>query len=336
MNRSTTKTCQIWPGFPVSSHFLPAEQLATLVEGSHRAGGDYIMAFDARDFINSETAPISDRVRAKLTTMLIEMRKQGEKRPMVDIPLIMRAINAPGLSATERANQMLLYLSEQPESIALPVHLKWDPNQIHNREMMEAAAASECDSTAIEVRYLVDQLREEGLVQVESGGGGWQVTLTVPGHQRVKELTSANTDSSQAFVAMWFDPSMNEVYEKAIKPAIEGAGYDAFIINRHDFTGKIEDEVIAQIRQSRFVVADFTHAPEATVRGSVYYEAGFAHGLKIPVIFMAREGSDLHFDTAHYNHIMWRHDDLPKLRKGLYDRIRAATDLGLGPRAKGE
>ena len=134
---------------------------------------------------------------------------------------------------------------------------------------------------------------------------------------------------------MWFDDSMNEVYEDAIRPAIVAAGYDPFRIDRHDFAGKIDDEIIAQIRQSRFLVADFTHQLSATVRGSVYYEAGFAHGLNIPVIFTAHKGSDLHFDTAHFNHLLWTSDDLPKLKEGLRHRILRLAELGRGPRFTG-
>lgn len=56
----------------------------------------------------------------------------------------------------------------------------------------------------------------------------------------------------------------------------------------------------AEIRRSRFLVADFTHDKKQGARGSVYYEAGFAHGLNIPVIFTARDGTKPHFDTSAY------------------------------------
>jgi hypothetical protein len=43
-------------------------------------------------------------------------------------------------------------------------------------------------------------------------------------------------------------------------------------------------------------------------RGGVYYEAGLADGLDIPVGFAYRERDvkDLHFDTQQYNHIVWK------------------------------
>ncbi len=77
---------------------------------------------------------------------------------------------------------------------------------------------------------------------------------------------------------MWLDSTMNDLWEKDIAPAITDAGYDPIRID------KIDDAIITEIRRSQFIVADFTHGEKGT-RGSVYYEAGFAHGLDLPVIF---------------------------------------------------
>ena len=57
---------------------------------------------------------------------------------------------------------------------------------------------------------------------------------------------------------MWFDLSMDEAYQNGIQPAIEDAGYEAVRIDRKDHNNKIDDEIIAEIRRSRFLVADFT------------------------------------------------------------------------------
>jgi hypothetical protein len=81
---------------------------------------------------------------------------------------------------------------------------------------------------------------------------------------------------------------------------------------------------MASIRGSRFVVADFTGS-----RGGVYYEAGFAHGLDLPVIFMCREGDELHFDIRQYNCIFWKADALENAQARLRNRILAT--LGQGP-----
>ena len=151
-------------------------------------------------------------------------------------------------------------------------------------------------------------------------------TITVEGWNRIAELERGQPGAKpeQIFVAMWFDESVSSAFEGGIRPAIEDAGYVALRIDQKEFVSRIDDEIIAEIRQSRAVVADFTGQ-----RGGVYYEAGFAHGLGLPVI-MTVEDSDvanLHFDTNHYNHILWRKP--ADLRRDLKNRLLAV--LGRGP-----
>ena len=88
--------------------------------------------------------------------------------------------------------------------------------------------------------------------------------------------------------------------------------------------------MIAEIRRSRFVVADFTQGADGN-RGSVYYEAGFAFGAGVPVIFTARADSlgGLAFDTRQYSHLTW--SEPAELRRKLTHRIDAT--LGAGPLA---
>ncbi|WP_409348117.1 nucleoside 2-deoxyribosyltransferase [Paenibacillus gyeongsangnamensis] len=98
------------------------------------------------------------------------------------------------------------------------------------------------------------------------------------------------------------------------------AGFEPFRVNQSETTGKICDEIISQIRRSKFVVADFTGQ-----RNGVYFEAGFAMGLGIPVIWICNkqeiaEGK-LHFDTRQYNHIDWETED--ELYTRLLNRIKA-------------
>ena len=85
------------------------------------------------------------------------------------------------------------------------------------------------------------------------------------------------------------------------------------------------------IRQCRFVVADFTHG-KAGVRGSVYFEVGFARGLGIGVISTCRTDqiNALQFDTRQYYHIEWERNKLGHLRKQVAERIRARIGQGTG------
>ena len=128
---------------------------------------------------------------------------------------------------------------------------------------------------------------------------------------------------------MWFDESMDKAYEEGIRPGIEDAGYRPLRIDRKPDVDKIDDEVISEIRRSRFLVADFTHGDDGA-RGSVYFEAGFAHGLGVPVIYTCHSDAmeKLHFDTRQYAHIVW--DTPEELRNSLHQRILARIVGGIG------
>ena len=151
-------------------------------------------------------------------------------------------------------------------------------------------------------------------------------TVTVDGHRQIADQ-AVNTESPQAFVAMWFHESTDSAYLEGVAPAIRDAGYQPLRIDQKEHNNKIDDEIIAEIRRSRFIVADFTQGDEGA-RGGVYYEAGFAHGLGLPVIFTCRQDGfdDLHFDTNHYNHIAWSTPE--ELREKLKNRILAVMNEG--------
>lgn len=168
---------------------------------------------------------------------------------------------------------------------------------------------------------------------------GHRTILGMAGYEKLERLRQGGGDSRQGFVAMWFDDSMQVAYEEGIRPAIIEAGYDVVRIDRKEHNNKIDDEIIAEIRRSRFVVADFTCSianiegtPVTIARGGVYYEAGFAQGLGIPVIWTVRADqiSHVHFDTRQFNHIAWQSPE--ELSQRLYNRIAAV--IGLGPSAR--
>ena len=161
-------------------------------------------------------------------------------------------------------------------------------------------------------------------LQKPIGFGANGYTVTVHGHNQVAEQ-KASINSSQAFVAMWFNESMVKAYEEGIEPAVMEAGYLPLRIDNKKDVNKLDDEIIAAIRESLFVIADFTHGNEG-LRGSVYYEAGFAQKT---VIFTCQEDTirKLHFDVRQYAFIGWKTPE--DLRKGLLDRIRAR--VGTGP-----
>lgn len=145
------------------------------------------------------------------------------------------------------------------------------------------------------------------------------------GWQRIEELKNYNINSNQGFVAIWFDDEMKNICDTTIFKGIKDAGYKPHRVDQREYNDKIDDEIIAQIRQSRFVLADFTGH-----RGGVYYEAGFAKGLGLEVIWTCRQDEidNLHFDVRQYNCIPWEVAKLSEFRKRIKNRIESVFGKG--------
>lgn len=183
-----------------------------------------------------------------------------------------------------------------------------------------------------EVETLVKFAALQGLLDAR----GAELSLTFEGYAHLEAMRTSARNSLQAFVAMWFGAEVADAYDNGIAPAIADAGYRPMRIDQKEHNNKIDDEIIAEIRRSRFLIADFTcgtigDGPSLTAipRGGVYYEAGFAQGLGIPVIGTCRADhiNHVHFDTRQFNHITWSTPQ--ELRERLRNRIGAV--IGDGP-----
>jgi hypothetical protein len=151
--------------------------------------------------------------------------------------------------------------------------------------------------------------------------------ILAKGYRRLSEIQKSGRHSDVVFVAMWFDQSMDDVYEHGIQPAIVEAGYRPIRIDREEHANRIDDEIIARIRQSRFMVADFSGQ-----RQGVYFESGMMLGLERTVIWICRrdELKQVHFDNRQYNFIDY--GDAAELKTRLANRIIAIE--GEGPHVR--
>ena len=310
-------TCPIW-GTP--AHKIK-ECLDAWYIDSYRAGGRYFIGESERSVVGV----LDKGIKARLTSWLIEQRRLGEEEPEITHETIEDAKQRRDLSVYERADRFLRYLTRIEPFVGCRF---W----MNEAELLSAQAWLESKMTVTgmpeskeEIKFFLDSLAANGWINVYKAG---DYNLTVEGHAHLEELERRATDSSQAFVAMWFDDSMENVWENGIKRGIEDAGYKALRIDRKEYANKIDDEIVAEIRRSRFIVADFTHGKDGA-RGGVYYEAGFAHGRDIPVIFTCRKDAleQVHFDTRQYNHIVWETPE--ELQRKLATRIAAV--IGDGP-----
>lgn len=174
----------------------------------------------------------------------------------------------------------------------------------------------------LEAKFLLEQLDARGLIRLVKNVGYSDVTAD--GYERLEKIEASSYKSSgNAFVAMWFDKSRDPIYKDAIEPAIREAGYKPLRIDKTEHVNRIDDEIIAELRQCRFQVADFTGQ-----RAGVYFEAGFMLGLGRNVYWMCEnsELANVHFDTRQYNFIDY--ESVKDAKRRLYNRIMAIEGRG--------
>jgi nucleoside 2-deoxyribosyltransferase len=171
-----------------------------------------------------------------------------------------------------------------------------------------------------EFHFVMGVLADESLIRLPNGWPG-DVQIRSKGYSRIAELERGLSGplSKQVFVAMAFDPELDVAYNHGIKPAIkDDCDYDPMRVDLKEHNEDINDVILAEMRKSKFIVADFT-----LHRHGVYFEAGFFMGMGRPVIFTCHKDhlKDAHFDTRQYNHIPWK--DPADLREKLKRRIQA-------------
>jgi nucleoside 2-deoxyribosyltransferase len=143
------------------------------------------------------------------------------------------------------------------------------------------------------------------------------------------EAAKAGKTGNEAFVVMAFNPDLDEVYEKAILPAITECGLEPYRVDREEFEGTITEAILGKIRTCRVVVADLTHE-----RPNCYYELGYAVASERPYVITARQDHDprrpdrrpdepkVHFDLDSHKITYWRTECLPELKQNLIQRIQ--------------
>ncbi|MYB60246.1 MAG: hypothetical protein F4X69_02575 [Gemmatimonadetes bacterium] len=321
---SENRVCPIW-GTPTQQDEIYNGD-GTNVD-SPRAGGKFFA--DGRSVVRMRN--LNDREKARLTTWLIEQRKLGVERPEIWSyeNYIESKTRRPDIVVHARADELLKYIRNQISSVEMTFEFRRNEESFDKMEML---ARTESIAEG-ELEYLLNYLVSQDWLEIISESFGMiDLTITVEGYARLAELETVVVASSKAFVAMWFNESLDFLYPEAIEPAIKEAGYKASIINEEHFLDKIDDQIIAEIKRSRFVVADFTHGQDGA-RGSVYYEAGFAQGLGKDVIFTCRkdiiDNNEIHFDIRQYPYVVWEKNELERFRKNLTFRIERV--IGDGP-----
>lgn len=249
------------------------------------------------------------RLRLKIGFWTREQNDLGEELPTVGSSTHEFVSKLPDKTVMERADRLLRFGISQQKDLGGRFNI--------NAPHIVALTHSQSDG---DVQELARLLFEMGWLHEGYKSGTAQISPK--GFMHASE--SNVSESVSGFIAMWFDKSMDTARDQGLDPAIRGAGYTPIIVSGVEHINKIDDEIISQIRKSKFLVADFTGH-----RGGVYFEAGFAMELGLPVFWTCRQDdiANLHFDIRQYNSIDWL--DPADLAKRLQRRIEAV--IGVGP-----
>jgi nucleoside 2-deoxyribosyltransferase len=276
-----------------------------------RVCGIYVIDHFRAIHIHSE--PDFGQNRHILSGMIREATDAGEEFHVGDLPVgeIISGAAVPR-DPFQTMDRILLYVFRKTRS---PV----DWLDLHPEDRSIAYLRSDK-----EFSYYLDHLQRLGFIEVR---GPTSFRLTLDGWRRIEEIRHLAIDSRQAFVAMSFADDLRPAWLDGFKQALEDAGYTPFRVDLAEHNDKIDDRIIAEIRRSGLLVADFTgHRP------GVYFEAGLAMGLGIPVIWTCKHDqiAQAHFDTRQYNHITWENPS--DLHRKLLNRIQATLPRRIKPR----
>ena len=123
-------------------------------------------------------------------------------------------------------------------------------------------------------------------------------------------------------MAMQFgDPELNCVLEECFKPAVQQTGFKLIKLDDEPTAGLIDIRMRQEIKVSKFMIADLTHA-----NLGAYWESGFAEGLGKQVIYTCKKSkfaeAKTHFDVNHHLTILWDENDLQSAAEDLKAAIR--------------
>ena len=175
---------------------------------------------------------------------------------------------------------------------------------------------------------LRNELIEKKLVKDDVG-----YMLTLDGWERYEEEKRGQFEGNYGFLAMQFNKDKDDRYglddfvEKVLKPIVKnGIGYDLVDMNDVGQAGVIDNILRIKIRDAAFIIADLTHEN----RGA-YWEAGYAEGLRKPVIYICEkrkfEEEKTHFDTNHCTTVPWSRDSEEDFKKTLIATLRRSLNL---------
>lgn len=129
-----------------------------------------------------------------------------------------------------------------------------------------------------------------------------QVALLLQGPAEITVRNVIVTKKApRAFVVMQYSPEFNALYNDVIRPTCEKFGFEVVRADDIYKSGLIIEDITRSIQEASVVIADIT--PN---NPNVFYEVGYAHGIKKPTILLSeRERGALPFDVSGFRTLFY-------------------------------
>ncbi len=160
---------------------------------------------------------------------------------------------------------------------------------------------------------VTQELTQETFVLLDSGK--WK--------ERTRKAFEREKGKYCFFICPFGNDEVDHNYKFVIGPTVKQHGFEIQRVDEVSHSKTITEVILTSIARSRFVVADLTD-----IRPNCYYELGYAHALGKPVILLAKDGTERHFDISTYQWNYWKnYEDL----QPVFDRAVSAvlSELGL-------
>lgn len=217
----------------------------------------------------------------------------------------------------QQADNLILYLSEHTTRLGQFIEIEYDGL---SGKQIQAWIGAINRTNLIEI--LKELTASNFLTHPQQpSAASWRASLTIAGWNRAEELKKVNKKSTQAFMAMKFDIEQQKFVKTFLTPAIKKLGFDLKLLPDITSTENlIDNKLRVAIRRSRFLLCDLTHGN----RGA-YWEAGYAEGLGLPVIYICEKkildgNENIHFDVSHQEIYSWTDGDEKSIESFL-DKI---------------
>ena len=242
----------------------------------------------------------------------------NNKFPFIDsneyytVEIIEQIINNSQFPKTpkEKLDNLLIYIYENQKFEGDEFSLGMYNNDVSNKLYLKNKK---------EFSFYIESLFELNYIYRTTTTDYYGLKLSFKGLEYIIKLENEGNNSKNCFIAMSFSEEAQPI-RNSIKSAIRKTNFEPILIDEVNYESDvtINDAMIGFIRKSKFMVADFTHQ-----KHGVYFEAGFALGLKKPVIYTCHidDFKQTHFDTNHYPHIVY--ETYEDLEEKLIDKINA-------------